>query len=142
MRGQSAKGRLFVLPHEAAVAEDIGTEYGGELAFQYPPIVARLSRPALTDVKAVNCVGGCAASAHNLRQAARAGVSGYALILLGHLIVNHDIASRSGGSERYGGMLVLEVPHLHGHGPNDRRHYAVNPPGASLKTEYLPKFHV
>ena len=25
--------RLFVLPHEAAVAEDIGAEYGGELTF-------------------------------------------------------------------------------------------------------------
>src|SRR5712692_4327002 len=139
MRGQSAKGRLLVLPHEAAVAEDIGTEYGGELAFQYPPIVARLSRPALTDVKAVNCVGGCAALAHNLRQAARAGVSGYALILPGHLFVNHDIASRSDGSETDGGMIVLDVPHLRGHGTYDRRHYSANPPGASLKTEYLPE---
>src|SRR6266851_6201937 len=51
MRGQSAKGRLFVLPHEAAVAEDIGTEYGGELTFQYPPIASRLSRRVLMDVK-------------------------------------------------------------------------------------------
>src|SRR6266851_7452216 len=37
MRGQSAESRLFVLPHEAAVAEDIGTEYSGELTFQNPP---------------------------------------------------------------------------------------------------------
>ncbi len=29
--------RPFVLPHEAAVAEDIGAEYGGELTFQYSP---------------------------------------------------------------------------------------------------------
>src|SRR5713226_4580404 len=51
MRGQSAKSRLFVLPHEAAIAEDIGTEYGGELPFQYPPIASRLSRRVLMDVK-------------------------------------------------------------------------------------------
>src|SRR5216683_28163 len=31
MGGQSAKSRLLVLPHEAAIAEDIGAEYGGEL---------------------------------------------------------------------------------------------------------------
>src|SRR5229473_3798397 len=42
MRGQSAEGRLFVLPHAAAIAEDIGAEYGGELTFQYPPIATRL----------------------------------------------------------------------------------------------------
>src|SRR5216684_1584753 len=35
MRGQGAERRLLVLPHEAAVAEDIGTEYRGELTFQY-----------------------------------------------------------------------------------------------------------
>ncbi len=35
------ESRLLVLPHEAAVAEYIGTEYGGEPTFQYPPI-ARL----------------------------------------------------------------------------------------------------
>src|SRR5713226_1996730 len=52
MRGQSAKSRLFVLPHEAAIAEDIGTEYGGELPFQYPPIALRLSCRVLMDVKA------------------------------------------------------------------------------------------
>src|SRR5713226_10714068 len=38
-------GRLFVLPHEAAVAEDIGAEYGGELTFQHPP-------PGVTDNRA------------------------------------------------------------------------------------------
>src|SRR6266851_618999 len=37
MRGQSAKSRLFVLSHEAAIAEDIGAEYGGELTFQNFP---------------------------------------------------------------------------------------------------------
>src|SRR5229473_4031394 len=31
MRGQGAKRRLLVLPHEAAVAEDIGAEYSGSL---------------------------------------------------------------------------------------------------------------
>src|SRR6266851_3024433 len=51
MQGQSAEGRLFVLPHEAAIAEDIGAEYGGELTFQYPPIVARLLlQPGLVQV--------------------------------------------------------------------------------------------
>jgi hypothetical protein len=33
MRGQSAVSRLLVLPHEAAIAEDVGAEYGGELTF-------------------------------------------------------------------------------------------------------------
>ena len=37
MRGEGAVSRLLVLPHEAAIAEHIGAEYGGELAFQYPP---------------------------------------------------------------------------------------------------------
>ena len=45
------EGRLLVLPHEAAIAEDIGTEYGGELTFQYPPIAPRLSCRVLMDVK-------------------------------------------------------------------------------------------
>ena len=44
-------GRLFVLPHEAAIAEDIGTEYSGELTLQYPPIASRLSCRVLMDVK-------------------------------------------------------------------------------------------
>jgi hypothetical protein len=35
---QTAQRRLLVLPHEAAVAEDVGTEYGGELALHYPPL--------------------------------------------------------------------------------------------------------
>src|SRR6266851_9495753 len=52
MRGQSTECRLFVLPHEAAIAEHIGAEYGGELTFQYPPIAARLSRLVPTAVKA------------------------------------------------------------------------------------------
>src|SRR6266851_703677 len=51
MRGQSTKSGLLVLPHEAAIAEDIGTEYGGELAFQYPPIASRLSCRVPTAVK-------------------------------------------------------------------------------------------
>src|SRR6266436_716953 len=52
MRGQSTEGRLLIFPHEAAIAEDIGTEYGGELTFQYPPIASRLSCRVLMDVKA------------------------------------------------------------------------------------------
>src|SRR5713226_4384712 len=32
MRGQSTERRLLVLPHEAAIAEHVGAEYGGELA--------------------------------------------------------------------------------------------------------------
>ncbi len=35
-RGQTTEGRLLVLPHEAAIAEDIGAEYGGELPFHAP----------------------------------------------------------------------------------------------------------
>src|SRR5216684_7569068 len=35
--GKSAQRRLFILTHEAAIAEDIGAEYGGELTFQHPP---------------------------------------------------------------------------------------------------------
>src|SRR5216684_107534 len=35
--GKSAQRRLFILTHEAAIAEDIGAEYGGELTFQYSP---------------------------------------------------------------------------------------------------------
>ena len=49
--GKSAQCRLFVLPHEAAIAEDIGAEYGGELTLQYPPIASRLSCRVLMDVK-------------------------------------------------------------------------------------------
>ncbi len=42
------EGRLLVLPHEAAVAEDIGTEYGGELTFQCsPPARDYYFRPAV-----------------------------------------------------------------------------------------------
>ena len=33
MRGQGSNCRLFVLPHEAAVAVDVGAEDSGELAF-------------------------------------------------------------------------------------------------------------
>src|SRR6266852_321433 len=35
--GKSTQRRLFVLPHEAAIAEYIGTEYGGEFAIHYSP---------------------------------------------------------------------------------------------------------
>src|SRR5216684_3260447 len=41
---KGAQRRLFALPHEAAIAEDIGTEYGGELTFQYPPPSAIYNR--------------------------------------------------------------------------------------------------
>ena len=37
--------RLFVLSHEAAVAEDIGAEYGSELAL-HAPIPGQSFRPA------------------------------------------------------------------------------------------------
>ena len=40
MRGQGAERRLFVLPHEAAVAEHVGAEYGGELTFHPPPLAS------------------------------------------------------------------------------------------------------
>ena len=33
--------RLFILPHEAAVAVDVGTEYGGEFAFHIATQVSR-----------------------------------------------------------------------------------------------------
>src|SRR5262249_18514633 len=32
MRRQGSDGRLFILPHEATVAVDVGTEYRGEFA--------------------------------------------------------------------------------------------------------------
>jgi hypothetical protein len=32
-----AQRHLFTLPHEAAVAINVGAEYGGELTFQNPP---------------------------------------------------------------------------------------------------------
>ena len=35
MRDRVSNRRLFILPHEAAVAIYVGAEYGGELAFQY-----------------------------------------------------------------------------------------------------------
>ena len=41
--------RLFVLPHEAAIAEDIGTEYCGELTFQNPPPSATDNRASPVD---------------------------------------------------------------------------------------------
>src|SRR6266849_8194076 len=34
MRRQSTESGLFVLPHEAAVAEDVGTEHSGERTLQ------------------------------------------------------------------------------------------------------------
>ena len=44
MRGQGSDCRLFVLPHEAAVAVDVGTEDGGELAFHTQPLQDDLAR--------------------------------------------------------------------------------------------------
>ena len=46
MGGKGAKSRLFVFSHEAAVAENVGAEYGSELAFQYPPLADR-DHPAI-----------------------------------------------------------------------------------------------
>jgi len=40
MGGKGAQRRLFIISHEAAVAEHVGAEYGGELALQYPPLIA------------------------------------------------------------------------------------------------------
>jgi hypothetical protein len=37
--------RLFVLLHEAAVAENVGAEYGGELAFHSPPLIMAIILP-------------------------------------------------------------------------------------------------
>src|SRR6266851_198681 len=45
----SAKRRLLVVPHEAAIAEDIDTEYGGELTFQYSPLSATHNRASPVD---------------------------------------------------------------------------------------------
>src|SRR5712692_7510935 len=59
MRGQSAQRRLFVLPHEAAIAEDIGTEYGGELTFQYPPIARLIILPRADDCQNLFQVACC-----------------------------------------------------------------------------------
>src|SRR5712672_2118994 len=42
MGGKRAQRCLFVLPHEAAVAVDVGAEYGGELALHYPPLMSLL----------------------------------------------------------------------------------------------------
>ena len=39
---KGAESRLFIFPHEAAVAEDVGAEYGGELAFHYPPLMTAI----------------------------------------------------------------------------------------------------
>src|SRR6266851_5865848 len=48
---KGAQRRLFMLPHEAAIAEDIGTEYSGEFTFQYPPIPTRLLfQPCLSHI--------------------------------------------------------------------------------------------
>jgi hypothetical protein len=57
MRGQSAKRRLLILTHEAAIAEDIGTEYGGELTFQNLPPSKGLSCSVPKTVKAVQSEG-------------------------------------------------------------------------------------
>jgi hypothetical protein len=46
-RGQGSDCRLFVVPHEAAVAVDVGTEDGGELAFHSHPELRESSRRAL-----------------------------------------------------------------------------------------------
>jgi len=45
MGREGAQRRLFVLPHQAAVAEDVGTEYSGELALHYPPLMTEIIMP-------------------------------------------------------------------------------------------------
>jgi hypothetical protein len=42
---ERAQRRLFILPHEAAVPENIGAENGGELALQYPPLKTAIILP-------------------------------------------------------------------------------------------------
>jgi hypothetical protein len=44
MGGKGAQRRLFVIPHEAAVAENVGAEYGGELSLHYPPLMTERAR--------------------------------------------------------------------------------------------------
>ena len=44
MGREGAQRRLFVFPHESAKAEDVGTEYGGELTLQNPPLGATDNR--------------------------------------------------------------------------------------------------
>ena len=60
MRGQSAERRLFILPHEAAVAVNIGAEYGGELTFHLRLTSARNSlQSRLAQVAVPAPVYGC-----------------------------------------------------------------------------------
>src|SRR5712692_1023597 len=77
--------RLFVLPHEAAVAEDIGTEYSGELAVHGLTPVAYhsarrrwLSNRAKPDRERVDHILGCrlhrAGSQRNLGQVVQIAV--------------------------------------------------------------------
>src|SRR6266852_7523055 len=52
MRGQSTEGRLFVLPHEAAVSEHIGAKYGVELTL-HDLTLGRSFRPVWMVVKSL-----------------------------------------------------------------------------------------
>src|ERR1700751_1497172 len=58
VRNKRAMSRLFVLPHEAAVAEHVGAEYGRQLTFHTKPPLAS-SCPMLV---AVNATPGPSAS--------------------------------------------------------------------------------
>jgi hypothetical protein len=42
--------RLFILSHEAAVAVNVGAEYGGELALHYPPLIITIIWPQVNIV--------------------------------------------------------------------------------------------
>ena len=54
MGRKRAQCRLFILPHEAAVAVHVGAENGGELALQYPPLMMAIILPRVNFVKLDN----------------------------------------------------------------------------------------
>ena len=55
MGRKRAQRRLLVFPHEAAVAEHVGAEYGGELTFQCPPLMTPIILPRANFVKLDHC---------------------------------------------------------------------------------------
>jgi hypothetical protein len=57
MARQGAERRLLVLPHEAAVAEHVGAEYGGELALQTAPLRHGPVRRGWLSIRSVATVG-------------------------------------------------------------------------------------
>jgi hypothetical protein len=45
VKGQGSERQLLIFPHEAAIAVDVGAEYGGELALHYPPLMMAIILP-------------------------------------------------------------------------------------------------